>query len=199
ALLLHYLIFFGNATGRGPHYLVEADRHATNVNAVLVGRTAKGRKGTAAARIRAIFALADPEWTHDRVHTGMSSGEGLIWNVRDPILGRTKEGKGSEAQYVECVIDPGVSDKRLMILESEFAAALQVMQREGNTLSRIVRDGWDRGDLAMLTKNSPARATGALLSILGHSTVDELRRNLTEIEMSNGYANRFLYACVRRS
>jgi hypothetical protein len=73
------------------------------------------------------------------------------------------------------------------------------MKRDGNTLSPVVRDAWDRGDLASLTKNSPARATGAHISIIGHITADELRRDLDEVSMANGCANRFLFACVRRA
>jgi Protein of unknown function (DUF3987) len=50
-----------------------------------------------------------------------------------------------------------------------------------------------------MTKNTPARATGALVSIIGHITTDELRRYLDRTEAGNGFANRFLYLCVRRS
>ena len=46
ALLLQFLASFGSAVGRGPHYLVEGDQHFTILNAVLVGDTAKSRKGT---------------------------------------------------------------------------------------------------------------------------------------------------------
>ena len=99
---------------------------------------------------------------------GLSSGEGLIWAVRDKIIQLERQGKGAAAERVEVEVDPGVTDKRLYILESEFAGALAVMKRGGNTLSRVIRDGWDRGDLATLTKNSPARATGAHISIVGH-------------------------------
>jgi hypothetical protein len=126
-------------------------------------------------------------------------GEGLIWAVRDKITQLERQGKGAAAERVEVEVDPGVSDKRLYILESEFAGALAVMKRDGNTLSRVVRDGWDRGDLATLTKNSPARATGAHISIVGHITADELRRDLDRVSMANGYANRFLFAVVKRS
>jgi hypothetical protein len=92
-----------------------------------------------------------------------------------------------------------VHSKRLMIIESEFAGVLRVMQREGNTLSRVLRDGWDRGNLATLTKNSPARATGSCISVIGHITSTELRANFDRTEMANGFGNRFLFACVRRS
>jgi hypothetical protein len=77
--------------------------------------------------------------------------------------------------------------------------ALTVMKREGNTLSRVARDAWDRSDLACITKNSPARATGAHISIIGHITEEELRRNLDHTALMNGFANRFLYVLVRRS
>jgi hypothetical protein len=107
-------------------------------------------------------------------------------------------GKGKDRQMVEEIIDHGVPDKRLMVLEPEFAGALAVMERQGNILSRIIRDAWDRGNLATLTKNSPARATGAHLSIFGHITADELRERLDRISMLNGYANRFLWLLVRR-
>jgi hypothetical protein len=76
ALLLQFLASFGSAVGRGPHYLVEGDRHFTILNAVLVGTTAKSRKGTSAGRIRQIFKAADGEWESTRVKTGLSSGRG---------------------------------------------------------------------------------------------------------------------------
>ncbi|MGH7212348.1 MAG: DUF3987 domain-containing protein, partial [Acetobacteraceae bacterium] len=60
-------------------------------------------------------------------------------------------------------------------------------------------DAWDGRDLATLTKNSPARATGPHISIVGHITDDEFRRSLDRVEMANGFANRFLLACVRRA
>jgi len=46
ALLVQFLVAFGSAVGRGPHFVAEADHHGVNLNAVFVGETAKGRKGT---------------------------------------------------------------------------------------------------------------------------------------------------------
>ena len=90
-------------------------------------------------------------------------------------------------------------DKRLFLDEREFFQALTVMKREGNTVSRIVRDAWDSRPLASLTKNSPARVMEPHISISAHITEDELRRTLDQTSMANGYANRFLFVCVRRS
>lgn len=120
--------------------------------------------------------------------SGLSSGEGIIWAVRDQVTDDDGE-----------VTDVGVSDKRLCVAEGEFAQVLKVMAREGNTLSAVIRSAWESGNLRSMTKNSPARATGAHISIIGHITRDEYRRLLTESEAANGFANRFLPVAVRRS
>src|SRR5205085_9391494 len=96
-------------------------------------------------------------------------------------------------------VDVGISDKRLCVTEGEFANVLKVMTREGNTLSPVIRASWDSGNLRTLTKNSPARASDAHISIIGHITNCELRRLLTETESANGFGNRFLWLAVRRS
>lgn len=199
AILSQYMVAAGNAIGRGPHYRVEGDRHGPNLFAVLVGVTAKGRKGTSWGRVRQVMEIADPSWSGERVHSGLSSGEGVIWAVRDPIMGWEKQGKGAASERIEVETDPGVADKRLMVVEPEFAGALTVMRREGSILSRVIRDGWDRGDLATMVKHEPARATGAHLSIIGHITENELRATLDSISIANGYANRFLWFMARRA
>src|SRR5215203_5467774 len=50
-----------------------------------------------------------------------------------------------------------------------------------------------------MTRSNPLRATGAHISLIGHVTVDELRRELSDISIANGFANRLLWICVRRS
>src|ERR1035438_7988371 len=40
ALLVQFLVFFGNAAGRSSYFRVEADYHTANINAILVGDTA---------------------------------------------------------------------------------------------------------------------------------------------------------------
>ena len=46
---------------------------------------------------------------------------------------------------------------------------------------------------------SPLKATGAHISIVAHITEEEARARLTRTEMANGFANRFLFCCVKRS
>lgn len=197
ALLLQLLVAFGNNVGRGAYLRIEGDDHVPVLFAVMVGLTSKGRKGTSWGRVRELMKLASPDWTKHRIESGLSSGEGLIWAVRDPIT-RLERDKKTGAEE-EVLVDAGVDDKRLTVVESEYANTLRQAERSGNTLSALMRDAWDRGDLHSLTKNSPARATGAAISIIGHVTVDELRRYMTRTEAGNGFANRFLFTCVRRS
>jgi hypothetical protein len=146
----------------------------------------------------------DPEWKEDRIRNGLSTGEGLIWQVRDPITKHNAihEGRGKDRKivgYEDVEIDGGVSDKRLLVVESEFCRVLNSMKREANTLSVVIRNAWDQDRLQTLTKTDPATATGAHISIIGHITRDELCRNLTQTEAANGFVNRFLWICARRS
>ena len=192
AILLQFLAAFGNAVGISPYYQVEGDKHRAKLFVVTSGATSKGRKGTALGRIRQLMAIAAPDWERDNIQTGLSSGEGVIFHVRDPISTLGKDGKTEQ-------VDAGVTDKRLMLVTEEFAGALRVMERAGNTLSPVLRDAWGTSKLQTLTKNSPLKATDPHISIIGHVTDDELRAVLTKVEMANGFANRFLFARVRRS
>jgi hypothetical protein len=200
ALLVQALIGFGNLIGRSAHFRVEADRHFGNEFIALVGRTAKARKGTSWGQIHRLLTAAEEFWAAERVQSGLSSGEGLIWSVRDPILKRERiKERGAEVRYEEVEADPGVADKRLLVYEPEFANVLKQTERQGNTLSVIIRQAWESGSLRSMTKNSPARASGAHVSIIGHITAEELRRYLSLTETANGFANRFMWICTQRS
>ncbi len=200
AILVQTLIGFGNLIGRGPFFIAEKSRHYTNLFAVLVGATAKGRKGSSWAHVVSVLEQIDGEWASTRRMSGLSSGEGLIWAVRDPIQSRelVRE-RGKPPRYEEVESDPGIADKRLLAFEAEFAATLKAIGRQGNTLSTTIRMAWDDGNLSVMTKNSPARATEAHISIIGHVTRDELLKDMEATETSNGFANRFLWLAVRRS
>jgi hypothetical protein len=62
-----------------------------------------------------------------------------------------------------------------------------------------MRQAWDTGNLRIITKNNPAVATEAHISIVGHITKNELLRNLDATEKANGFANRFIWLAVKRS
>jgi hypothetical protein len=179
AILVQFLTAFGNLVGTGPHCCVESTDHALNLFAVLVGESSKARKGTSWNHIERLFARIDAGWVNDRVTGGLSSAEGLIAEVQDDA-------------------EPA-KDRRLLVVQAEFASVLRVMSRDGNTLSPILRAAWDSGNLRTLVKHNPLKATAAHISLVGHITRPELLRYLSDTESHNGFANRLLWCAVRRS
>jgi hypothetical protein len=200
ALLVQFLVAAGSCAGRNTWFPVEADRHYLNLDALLVGHTSKARKGTSLGHVKSVFARIGDTWATSCILGGLSSGEGLIWAVRDPIEKQEPiREKQRIVSYQTAIVDEGVKDKRLLVVEQEFASTLRVMTRDGNTLSAIIRQAWDDGMLRTMTKNFPAKATGAHISIIGHITHDELKRELTATDAANGFANRFLFVNCERS
>jgi hypothetical protein len=175
ALLVQFLIGFGNLIGRGPHFAAGADRHFTNLFGVVVGQTSKARKGMSWGQVVNALSRVDAEWADKQVKSGLASGEGLIAALTD------------------------ASDRRLLICEPEFARVLTSSDRQGSTLPDIIRQAWDGGNLGVLTRNDPLEVKDALISMVGHVTVEELRSLLSEITALNGFANRYLWVCANRS
>lgn len=136
------------------------------------------------------------KWLNHSIKDGLSSGEGLIWHVRDPRQQWKADRKGGGC---EVVADNGIQDKRLLIQSGELVSSIRCMSRNGNTLSAVLRCAWDSGDLRILTRNDPVTASGAHISIVGHITTEELRHSLSEVDMANGFANRFLWVYVKRA
>jgi hypothetical protein len=200
AVLTNTLTAFGNVVGPSPYFRVENTHHHLNLFIVQTGDTAKGRKGTGWSTPRRMFKQIDSEWIEKRVTGGLSSGEGLIFAVRDERIEKVpvKE-HGRIVDYQEVIADHGVEDKRLLLVEEELVQPLKLMSREGNILSAVIRQAWDGGNLNPLTKSNPIKATGAHISIIGHITKAELLRHLTATEQSNGFANRFCWFWVARS
>ncbi len=180
-LVLQNLVAFGNVIGNEPHFIVEADRHAFNLFVAEVGPSGKGRKGVGWGHIAGLYKRIDPKWVEDRIQTGLRTGEGLVRAVCD------KDDGG------------GVLDKRLLAFESEMAALLRVMARHGNSLSTTLRQAWDTGTLRVSTRKAPLKATRPHISIIAQTTQDDLSRYLDRTDVFNGFSNRFLWACVRRS
>ena len=201
ALLASFLAEVGDMLNRGPHLILDGSYHPLLLWPVLVGRSSKSRKGTADKRMKHLFELADPDWTRGQCKGTLSSGEGLAFAVRDPQYKNesVKEKGRLTGETVPVCVDSGIEDKRLLLVQSEFGSMLRVMARDGNSLSGVIRDAWDGLTLAPMTKTHPVRATNPHIGIVGHVTRDELLRNLTGTEASNGFGNRFVWLFVQRS
>ena len=197
AVLATFLCRFGVEVGPSPH-MFAGEKQYSRINAVLVGQSSKARKGTSSIPIRELFAFNEKEWIPAQTSQGpLSSGEGLIHAIRDPELKYHVDKSTGVGEKI--TMDPGVEDKRLFILDQEFAGALACTKREGNTLSTIVRTLFDGGTIEPLTKTSKLVATNPHVAITTHITLQELHARLDRVEIFNGFANRFLWLCVRRT
>src|SRR6266545_4261700 len=181
AILAQLLVAFGAAVSRGAWFQVEATRHHPNEFLVLVGDSAKARKGSSWDHVQRLLNDADPSLAA-RTLTGLSSGEGLIWAVRDPTES-----------------DPGVSDRRLLVVEPEFASVLKTASRDISTLSPTLRAAWDGRPLAILTRSAPARASDAHVAVIGHITSLEFQHHVNPVEAASGLLNRVLFIACRRT
>jgi hypothetical protein len=202
AILAQLLVALGNVIGRGPH-CKQASFHYLNEFAVMVGETAIARKGTAWAAINNLLHSVNEDWLANRLRDGFQSGEAIIHAVRDAQYGvipinKRKAGEVNKAE--KTLIDEGVTDKRLLIVEEEFARLLTVASRQGNTLSSTLRKAWDAKQwLHTEGKISPEKATGAHISMIGHVTIRELLDCLSTIENKNGFSNRVLWIATKRT
>lgn len=189
AILAHLLARFGATVGNSPHVFAANTKHPARISPLIVGKTSVGAKGTSAGVANALMNRAENSGADAlRCISGLSSGEGLIEAVRD------ERGDNPDAKN----FDEGITDKRLLVEEPEFASTLTVMDRQGNILSRILREAWDGGILRTTTRN-PLTATGAHISVVGHVTPGELRIRMSDAQVDGGTMNRFLPIASRRT
>lgn len=197
AVAANFLALFCCLIGRTAfQHIGDAVIHA-RLFLLIIGKSGKARKGTAEVTPREVarrtgVILRRRHGTQDKLHIhsgGTSSGEGVGYAIRDPKEPDEKTGKGG---------DPGVKDKRLMVIESEFANVLAQTKREGNILSATMRNLFDGRDIEPLTKTSQITATRPHVVIIGHITGHELVERSTENDASNGLLNRFMMLHVHR-
>lgn len=185
AVLGSLLTFAGCYMNGSRHLKIANDLHFPILFVKIIGKSSKGRKGLSKNLAAGFFHRVDESFKK-KIKTGLTSGEGLVAMVSDFY-----EKKKPNAKDTELVArDP--HDQKIVIFEAEGARLFKVMERYGNTLSAIIRDLWDASDLAVENKNSPLRATRPLVSIAICITIGELKKCMQEVEIANGYANRFM-------
>lgn len=210
AIAAGFLTYAGCCFGRDTGLWLGDDQHHPRLGVLHIGRSNRGRKGTAVSPIRRLvsemmrtdevarrFASANggdfAPFTPGYHFGGLSSREGLAFAIRDPTFKWDKEAK----EWIED--DPGVTDKRLFIVESEFANILAQAGREGNTLSSALRDCFDGIDLAPLTKTERTRASSPHVCMVAHITPAELLAMIKEVAVRNGFLNRFIIIWAERT
>lgn len=205
AIAMNVITRFSAMIGRGAYTNIGDTRLHCRPFAILVGNTAMGRKGTSENLPHRVFNRAE-EILKVRasgkgniagfdyqplcvVQGGLASGEGLAFKVRDDSERVGKDG---------APLWHGVTDKRLLVIESEFATVAAKCRGDKSILSPTIRNAWDGKTLENLTKTEPYRATNPHIVIVGHITGSELVKRVDEVEISNGLLNRFLICHVGR-
>lgn len=186
ALYVSILAALGNMIGPGPHVLVGATQHPAKLFVLVVGETAKARKGTSWAEVMRFSGLVDPTWARTCIASGLGSGEALIALVADP-----EDAEDGTFQQLQ--------DPRKLVSDGEYARTLSVCKREGSTLSASIRDAWDDQPMRSTTKGRTLTAEEHHISIVSHSTRDELQAKGLGLDVANGFLNRFVIARSQRS
>ncbi|MGW7514626.1 DnaB-like helicase N-terminal domain-containing protein [Streptomyces sp. NPDC054796] len=184
AVLVNLLSAAGAVIGRRPHIMVGNDRHPALIWALTIGPTSSGRKGSATSTARRVLAEALPDFFGPE-HTprGLNSGEGLIEYVKDDDSDDPT---------------PASIDKRLWVVESEYAVTMSRGRREGSSLPGVLRQAWDGDSLGSMVRDS-LKATDPHIAILGHITPEEFRAKMQDSEMAGGTYNRFLPVFCHRN
>jgi hypothetical protein len=178
AVAVDLLVCAGNAIGKGPHAIAERAPHPARLNAVVVGETSRSRKGSSRHQARSVMAVADPAWSTTAPFSSFGSGESIVSELADPARN---------------------GDTRLLIEEGEFSKVLAVAARDGSILSATIRDAWDGQPLRRRVAKERIVVPDHHVSVIGHITLEEVRRGLTDTERANGFGNRFLWILARRS
>lgn len=189
AIAANFMAYLSCAIGRGVYLPIGNTWHHTRLFCLHIGRSGRGRKGDALSLVmRLDQALrAMNESFAPQIHRGgLSSREGLVALMHDGY----KQGRQEIAP---------IDDKRLWVVESEFANVLHQGRREGNTLSTALRDCWDGVCLKPATKSNRLYASHPHVCLSGAISPGELNTLMTARELTNGFANRFLVIWAERS
>ena len=184
-----FLSYLSAQIGRDAYLSVGNTFHHANVFTCHVGRSGRGRKGDAVSlthrirsRVEEVHSLIPGQYHGG----GLSTREGLALLIHDGYTqGKTEV--------------PAIDDKRLWIVENEFANVLHQGKRDGNTLSAALRDTWDGMSIKPAIKSARIWATDPHIALHVAVTPGELRELMTTRELSNGFANRFLMLWAERS
>lgn len=189
AIAANFMAYLSCAVGRGVYLPIGNTRHHARLFCLHIGRSGRGRKGDAVSLVLRIDeALRAMEATFaPQVHRGgLSTREGLAALIHDGY----RQGRQEVA---------AIEDKRLWVVESEFANVLHQGRRDGNTLSAALRDCWDGVDLKPATKSNRVYASDPHVCLSGAISPNELTGLMGTREMNNGFANRFLMIWAERT
>jgi len=189
AIAANFMAYLSSAVGRGVYLPIGNTRHHARLFCLHIGRSGRGRKGDAVSlilRLDETLRTMDTAFAPQVHRGGLSTREGLATLIHDGY----RQGRHDI---------PAIEDKRLWVVESEFANVLHQGRRDGNTLSTGLRDCWDGVDLKPATKSNRVYASHPHVCLSGAISPSELTGLMSRRDMSNGFANRFLMIWAERT
>lgn len=189
AIAANFMTYLSCAIGRGVYLPIGNTWHHPRLFLLHIGRSGRGRKGDALSlvlRLDQALREIEPKLAPQIHRGGLSSREGLVALMHDGY----QQGKNEV---------PPIEDKRLWVVESEFANVLHQGRREGNTLSAALRDCWDGVCLKPATKSNRLYASHPHVCLSGAISPSELTSLMNSRELTNGFANRFMMIWAERS
>ena len=166
AIMATLIAYCGALVGPEPWCEMSGIKTNAAIFVLLVGETAKGRKGTSHHAAKALLGQLDKV----RNLAGLGSGEGIVTELAAE----------------------DADNRHVMIVEEEFARLLSSAGRSGNTLSPTIRQMWDGEDLARTVTSGTVVAKDYHVSLIAHVTPSEQRSTMNQADKSNGFINRFM-------
>lgn len=128
ALLGIYLSFLSAAIG-GRAYVYSGGRHPAIVSILLCGITGVGRKGTSVRDIKRLWYQVTAASSSTTSRAGSPPARASCTHVRDAATPTPRQQHLMDTagkSRAELDIDPGIGDKRLLIIEEKFRNVLDI-------------------------------------------------------------------------
>jgi putative DNA primase/helicase len=109
---------------------------------------------------------------------GLSTSEGIAYELRD------------DAVTLKGDVQSGIDDKRLCVIETEYANLITKCNLNGSTLSITIRKLFDGDPIEPMTKTDRTSCKKPHVHIVGHITPEEFIARLDSVSIANGLANR---------
>lgn len=159
------------------------------VNAVIAGASSASRIGMSYDCVARIFEEV-PDSTKS-VSGHLQSGEQLVRLVAVNSKGNMPS-VGSYNNF-----EQHSEERRLVFLENEFRAMMNIAKRDGNSLAPIITSLFENGSAELFSKPD-MRVTNAHVIIVAHTTSIDYSRLLNAVQAGNGFFSRFLWILVQR-
>lgn len=191
-------------------WIWQASNIYPNIYSVIIGKSAKARKTTAANYSEQLLKKVDK---HVIFSSGISTTQGLIGLLQLPSESEIKEYQEAQAEADNELEEPSMNDKiarymalefqdrleyegfRLLYYEREFSRLLKKTKKDySSDFVETLQEAYDMKDeLDNHSFTNPISAEKPCISVISTTTFGKLQRHLENEEIEGGFANRFMY------